>query len=104
MRADNSQTIGALASEAGVSRSWIYADADLREQLRSMTTRPAPSTSPARSATSTPSSDASLRRRLELANARIRDLTRQNETLRAQLEAAHGALRARPREPELERS
>ena len=40
------------------------------------------------------STDASLIRRLEVANARVRDLTAENQRLRKQLEHALGRLRA----------
>ncbi|SKF61443.1 Tn554 transposase C [Mycobacteroides abscessus subsp. abscessus] len=40
------------------------------------------------------STDASLLRRLEVANARVRDLTTKNQRLRKQLEHALGQLRA----------
>lgn len=86
-------TFEAVATAAGVSRSWLYAQPDIRaeiERLRSVSGR-APTTSvPARQR----SSDASLLRRLEAANERIRRLAEENRVLRTQLAQALGERRA----------
>jgi hypothetical protein len=86
-------TFEAVATAADVSRSWLYAQPDIRaeiEQLRAISGR-APATSvPSRQR----SSDASLLRRLGAANERIRRLTEENRVLRAQLAQALGERRA----------
>ena len=85
-------SIGIVAREAGVSRSWLYGQADLRAEiarLRSDATA-APVVLPARQR----ASDASLRRRLEVANQRLRQLTAENQRLREQLAVALGEARA----------
>jgi hypothetical protein len=83
-------SISGLARAAGVSRSWLYSQPDLLdlfEQHRA-------GHKDARRAQGLRASDESLRRRLELAHQRIRDLSEQNDRLREQLARAHGALRA----------
>ena len=88
-----------IAREAGVSRSWLYGQADLRAEiirLRGDTTA-ASAALPARQR----ASDTSLRRRLEVANQRVRQLTEDNRRLREQLAVALGEARAakRPGQP-----
>jgi hypothetical protein len=86
-------TFEAVAAQAGVSRSWLYAQHDLRaeiERLRDTGRRAPTSPVPARQR----SSDASLLRRLEAANDRIRRLTEENNTLRERLALALGEQRA----------
>ena len=90
--ADNPGAISfdSVASEAGVSRSWLYAQPDLRaeiEQLRARThQRPATAAPPERQR----ATDASLLRRLEAAADRIRRLEQDNQQLRAALAQALG--------------
>jgi Family of unknown function (DUF6262) len=90
---DSSQpvTIAGVAARAGVSRAWLYAETDLRQQIealhvKAITARPA--AEPAERAT-----DASLRQRLALANHRIRELIDNNHQLRDQIAHLHGQLR-----------
>ncbi|MEU9155449.1 DUF6262 family protein [Streptomyces sp. NPDC048417] len=86
-------TFETVAKRAGVSRSWLYAQPDLREEierLRVAHRRDPGSPVPARQRTS----DASLLRRLEAANARIRRLTEENKQLHEQLARALGEQRA----------
>ena len=76
-------TIARLASTAGVSRSWIYTQPDLRDQIEQHQhnhTR----TSPAPRTTDTHASTNSLRRRLDLAHQRITQLHAENQQLRAE--------------------
>jgi hypothetical protein len=78
-----------VAREAGVSRSWLYAQPDLRaqiEQLRSADRRSQVTAPPARQR----ATDASLLRRLEAATDRIRQLEHQNRELRDALAHALG--------------
>jgi len=83
-------TFDSVAREAGVSRSWLYAQPDLRaniDRLRQRTpTRTALATTPQRQH----ASDASLLRRLETATDRIRRLEQDNRELKAALERALG--------------
>lgn len=87
-------TFDAVAREAGVSRSWLYAQDDLRAQIERLRQRhPTPSPAP------TPpqrqrASDPSLLRRLEAATARIRHLEADNQQLRDALARALGERRA----------
>ncbi len=86
-------TFERVARTAGVSRSWLYSQPDIRaevERLRNLARR-APNTAvPAADR----SSDASLLRRLETANARNQELAEDNQRLRRQLAHALGQLRA----------
>ena len=87
-------TFETVAKQAGVSRSWLYAQSDLRaevERLRATHRRAPASPIPAQQRTS----DASLLRRLEAANTRIRRLTEENKQLREQLARSLGEQRAR---------
>ena len=92
-------TFDAVASAAGVSRSWLYSQPDLRAEIERLraSSRPAPGAPvPIRQR----ASDASLLRRLEAANARNRQLADENRRLRDQLARALGEQRsARSREP-----
>jgi small-conductance mechanosensitive channel len=87
-------TFSTVAAAAGVSRSWLYAQADLRGQIERLRTRqqqaPAAPQVPDRQR-ATP---ASLLRRLEAATARIRALESENRQLRDALEHALGEQRA----------
>lgn len=82
-------TFDALAREAGVSRSWLYTQPDLRaaiERHRDTRGTPTRTTLPDRQRCS----DASLRQRLELATTRIRELETDNKQLRQALAEALG--------------
>jgi hypothetical protein len=86
-------TFEAVAAAAAVSRSWLYAQPDIRaevERLRAISGRAPATQVPSRQR----SSDASLLRRLEAANARIRQLAEENRVLRTQLAQALGERRA----------
>ena len=88
-------TFAAIAGAAGVSRSWLYAQADIRDQiqrLRDTTQRaPAPAIPASQRAT-----EASLLRRLAETSQRNRKLAEENNRLRRQLAHALGDLRANP--------
>jgi len=85
-------TFETVARAAAVSRSWLYAQPDIRaeiERLRAVHHR-APATSvPARQR----ASEASLLRRLEAASQRNRQLAAENRRLREQLAFALGEAR-----------
>ena len=81
-----------VARTAGVSRSWLYSQPDIRDelqQLRGVTRRAPSSTVPATQR----ASDASLLHRLQAASERNRTLTEENRRLRRQLAEALGQLR-----------
>ena len=82
-------TVSELARTAGVSRSWLYTQPDLLEQLQQRT-RPGRKFP---TAASVRASEASMHRRLQLSHQRIRQLTDENNRLRERLARAHGALR-----------
>jgi Family of unknown function (DUF6262) len=91
--ADTLITFQAVADAAGVSRSWLYAQPDIRrdiEQLRATNPAPArPAITAAQRCT-----DASLAARLTAANQRIRELSEDNQRLRRQLAHALADQRA----------
>ena len=95
-------TFESVARHAGVSRSWIYTQTDLKDEIGRLRAqrRPEPSTPlPARQR----ASDDSLRRRLEIANRRNRELADENQRLRRQLSHALGQLRDNGRARPVER-
>jgi len=86
-------TFETVARAAAVSRSWLYAQPDIRaeiERLRNASRRAPATPVPARQR----SSDASLLRRLEAATQRNRQLTQENRRLREQLAQVLGRQRA----------
>ena len=92
-RAGTPITFEAVAKYAGVSRSWLYSQPDLRsqiERLRQATGRAPTSSVPAAQRTS----DASLLGRLQVAQERNRLLSEDNQRLRRQLAHALGDHRA----------
>jgi hypothetical protein len=89
-------TFDAVAREAGVSRSWLYTQDDLRAEIGRLRQRH-PAT-PATPPTPVPpqrqrASDSSLLRRLEAATIRIRRLEADNQQLRDALARALGERR-----------
>jgi hypothetical protein len=87
-------TFDAVAREAGVSRSWLYSQDDLKAEIERLRSR-----HPAGQSARVPpqrqrASDASLLRRLEAATARIRKLEADNQHLRDGLARALGERRA----------
>jgi len=88
-------TFVAVAATAGVSRSWLYRQADLRQQIGQLRqTEPAPASHTADAATQ--SSGASLRARLNQALERNRQLADDNARMRRQLAQALGEQRQPP--------
>jgi hypothetical protein len=86
-------TFQAVAAAAGVSRSWLYNQPDIRQQIHQLrqSTRRAPSPPiPAGQR----SSDASLLVRLQAALDRNRNLTSENQHLRQQVAHLLGERRA----------
>lgn len=82
-----------VAREAGVSRSWLYAQTDLRQEVQRLRARhqkrPATTVPPERQR----ASETSLMRRLEAATERIGHLERDNRQLRDALAQALGEQR-----------
>ena len=87
-------TFEAVAASASVSRSWLYAQADLRAQIEALRQRQRLTSSSPPIPAQQRASDASLNRRLEAATARIRHLESDNQQLRDALSAALGEQRA----------
>ena len=86
-------TVAGLAAKARVSRSWLYTQPELRdqiEQLRNSRNAGSPTTA----STSSRASAESLRHRLELAHQQIARLRTENRQLSESLARAHGQLRA----------
>jgi small-conductance mechanosensitive channel len=86
-------TFEAIVRKAGVSRSWLYTQPDLRteiERLRERTGQAPTTPVPTRQR----ASQASLLQRLETANERNRKLAEENRRLRDQLARALGDQRA----------
>lgn len=85
-------TFETVAQAAAVSRSWLYAQPDIRaeiERLRAVHHRSPATPLPARQR----ASEASLLRRLETASQRNRQLAAENRRLREQLALALGEAR-----------
>jgi small-conductance mechanosensitive channel len=85
-------TFEAVAREAGISRSWLYSQADLRAEIQALRTRtrsPSSPPTPQRQA----ATDASLLRRLQAATERLRQLEEDNRQLREALAEALGTAR-----------
>jgi hypothetical protein len=86
-------TIDAVSREAGVSRSWLYAQPDLRAEIERLRRRhPAAPSAPVPPQRQR-ASDPSLLRRLEAATTRIRQLETDNRQLRDALARALGERR-----------
>lgn len=84
-------TFAAVASAAGVSRSWLYTDADLRDAITGLR-RIRPANSTAAPAAQRASTD-SLLERLNSARDEITRLRAENTTLHAQLARSLGEQR-----------
>jgi hypothetical protein len=87
-------TIALVARRAGVSRSWIYTQPALRNQIQQLQ-RYRAETETSREATIRASDD-SLRQRLPLAHERISQLRAENHQVRDALAHAHGQVRRTP--------
>jgi Family of unknown function (DUF6262) len=87
-------TVSRLAAEAAVSRSWIYTQPALRDQIDKLRQDTPARADPHRHQPSSRASDNSLRNRLELAHQKITQLRAENQQLRRDLASAHGQIRA----------
>lgn len=86
-------TFEALAREAGVSRSWLYSQSDLRTEVQQLRARAAPPPTTPATPERQRASTASLLRRLQAADERIRRLETENRQLRDALATALGTAR-----------
>ncbi|NOJ61656.1 DUF6262 family protein [Arthrobacter sp. 260] len=86
-------TFESVAAEAGVSRSWLYTQPDLRAEIQQRRARHQPSPPLPLTPQRQRASDASLLRRLEAATERLRRLEEDNRLLRDALAEALGAAR-----------
>lgn len=84
-------TVALIARRARVSRSWIYTQPALRDQIQQLQLHRTDAESSRESTIR--ASDASLRQRLTLAHERISQLRTENQQLRDALTQAHGQLR-----------
>jgi Family of unknown function (DUF6262) len=95
-RAGGPVSFASVAAAAGISRSWLYTQPDIRDQIQrlrsTMTKTPAPAPIPAGQR----ATDASLRGRLAAALERNRVLADENARLRRQLARALGDQRSAP--------
>src|SRR5712692_2154288 len=87
-------TFESVAANARVSRSWLYAQADLRAQIERLRQRQQETPSSPAVPSRQRASGASLLRRLEAASTRIRHLEADNQQLRDALARALGERRA----------
>lgn len=83
----------ALAREAKVSRSWLYAQPDLRLEIERLRARRDPAPARERLPDRQRASDASLRQRLQVMSERNRHLENENRQLRQALAVALGEQR-----------
>ena len=88
--ADTAVTFDSVAREAGVSRSWLYAQTDLRTEIARLRERSQERTSPVAPPERQRASETSLLRRLEAATDRIRGLEQENRELKDALAQALG--------------
>jgi Family of unknown function (DUF6262) len=86
-------TFDAVARAAGVSRSWLYAHADVRNEIERLRRLRQPGAAMPLVPNRQRASDASLLRRLEAATERIRRVEQDNRELRGALAAALGEQR-----------
>lgn len=84
----------AVAREAGVSRSWLYNQPDVRAEIERLRSRQRPPSN--RIPDRQRPSDASLHQRLRVASERIRQLEIDNKRLRSALAEALGDQRTNP--------
>jgi hypothetical protein len=85
-------TFAAIAAAAGVSRTWLYRQDDLRELIARLR---ADNNQPVRTPANQRASDFSLRQRLDAARHEVAHLRSENADLRQRLERNLGEQRAR---------
>ncbi len=97
-RAGAPVTFGSVATAAGISRSWLYAQPDIRGQIQRLRTTTARTPAPAAIPAGQRATDVSLRARLATALERNRLLAEENTRLRRQLARALGEQRSTRRQ------
>ncbi len=95
-RADAPVTFAAVAQAAGVSRSWLYTQPDISDQVRRLRQKTSGTGSVGAIPAGQRATDASLRARLAAALDRNKQLADENARLRRQLAHALGAARRSP--------
>src|SRR5665811_17239 len=78
-------TFEAVAAEAGVSRSWLYSQQDIRAEIQALRTRRQPSPAAPLTPQRQRATEASLLRRLEATSQLMRHLEEDNRQLRQAL-------------------
>ncbi|RFC71073.1 DUF6262 family protein [Streptomyces sp. AcE210] len=94
-RAGKPINMSRVASEAGVSRQWLY-DSPFRDEIERLRQRPTRDALKARPIGEA-SSEASLRAQNEALRQRLKEVREENAELREELARALGLLRASPR-------
>ncbi len=87
-------TFDTVAQAAQVSRSWLYTQADIRDEIRKLRAATPPRPRQAAPPATQRASAESLRRRLTIMQERIHNLVEENQRLRNQLAVALGEQRA----------
>ena len=87
-------TFRRVADAAQVSRSWLYAETELRIEIERLREAGRRTRDPAPVPAGQRASEASLLNRLEAAHERNKTLAEENRLLRDQLATVHGQLRA----------
>jgi septal ring factor EnvC (AmiA/AmiB activator) len=93
-RTDAPITFGSVARAATVSRSWLYTQTDIRDEIRNLRAATPPHAKPTTVPATQRASTESLRKRLTTMQARIHNLVEENQRLRNQLAVALGEQRA----------
>src|SRR5664280_2114752 len=86
-------TFEAVAAEAGVSRSWLYSQQDIRAEIQALRTRRQPSPAAPLTPQRQRATEASLLRRLEATSQRMPNPEEDNRQLRQALAEALGSAR-----------
>lgn len=92
-RAGSPVTFASVAGAGGISRSWLYTQPDIRDQIRELRSTRSPGPASAIPA-SQRATNTSLRARLTAAHQRNQQLTEENAQLRRQLARALGDQRS----------
>ena len=93
-RAGTPVTFATVATAGQVSRSWLYTQHDIRDEIRKLRAAAPPRPQPTAVPTTQQASAQSLRQRLTVMQERIHNLVEENQRLRSQLAVALGAQRA----------
>jgi len=97
-RAGSPVTFASVAGAAGISRSWLYTQSDIRDQIQELRSTRSPGPASAIPA-SQRATDTSLRARLTAALQRNQQLAEENARLHRRLAHALGEQRSAPHRP-----